>query len=52
MSYTIRMSKEKKVTQKTPKGYEIPVPSKEDVFEVLEKAAKPVKKSPTSRPKK
>jgi len=31
-------------TQKTPEGYEIPVPSKEAVFGDLEKAAKPPKR--------
>jgi len=30
-------------TQKTPKGYEIPVPKKGDVFKVLKKAAQPLK---------
>lgn len=28
-------------TQKTPKGYEIPVPKREDVERLLAKAAKP-----------
>ncbi|MBI2171529.1 MAG: hypothetical protein HYU30_05855 [Chloroflexi bacterium] len=44
-------------TQKTPKqGYEIPVPTKDDVFKVLEKAAEPIKppkpSTPRRRPKK
>ena len=34
--------------QKTPKGLEIPVPTKRDVFKVLEKAAKPI--SPAAKP--
>lgn len=46
--------KGKKVdTQKTPKDFEIPVPKRKDVFDVLEKAAEPVKPStPRPRPKK
>jgi hypothetical protein len=44
--------KDKKM-QKTPKGHEIPVPTKKDVFDILEKAAKPIKPStPRRRPKK
>jgi hypothetical protein len=41
-------------TQKTPKGYEIPIPNKEDVFKVLRKAAEPTKKTSEtpSRPEK
>jgi hypothetical protein len=31
-------------TQKTPKGLEIPVPSRESIFTALKKLAKPVKK--------
>ena len=46
------MSKEKSETQKTPKEYEIPVPTKEEFEAALDKVAKPEKKSPTSRPKK
>jgi hypothetical protein len=39
--------------QKTPKDFEIPVPRRKDVFEVLEKSAKPIKRStPRRRPKK
>jgi hypothetical protein len=30
--------------QKTPKGLEIPVPSRESIFTALRKAIKPVKK--------
>jgi hypothetical protein len=48
------MSK-KPQTQKTPKGYEIPIPTKEDVFKVLRKAAEPIEKEESgtsSRPKK
>lgn len=46
--------KNKKLTQKTPKGYEIPIPTKEEVFKVLRKAAESTeKKSETpSRPEK
>ena len=33
---------EKEPTQRTPKGYEIPVPSRERVFSDLDKAAKPL----------
>jgi hypothetical protein len=46
------MSKEKSETQKTPKGHEIPVPTKEEFEKNLEKVAKPEKESPASRPKK
>jgi hypothetical protein len=31
-------------TQKTPKGLEIPLPSRESIFSALRKAIKPVKK--------
>jgi hypothetical protein len=31
-------------TQKTPKGLEIPIPSRESIFSALRKIAKPVKK--------
>lgn len=49
--YTYLMSEKPK--QKTPKGHEIPVPTKDDVFKVLEKAAQPIKPStPRRRPKK
>jgi hypothetical protein len=46
------MSKKKSETQKTPKGHEIPVPTKEEFETNLDKAAKQGKKSPTCRPKK
>jgi hypothetical protein len=36
-------------TQHTPKGHEIPIPTKEDVFRDLEKVAKPRKRPSTSR---
>jgi len=40
-------------TQKTPKDFEIPVPKRKDVFDALEKAAKPIKPLvPRRRPKK
>jgi hypothetical protein len=46
----------RKVTQKTPKGHDIPVPTKGDVFKVLEKAAEPIHQpkplTPRRRPKK
>jgi len=32
-------------TQKTPKGLEIPVPTRESIFSTLRKVIKPVKKS-------
>jgi hypothetical protein len=32
-------------TQKTPKGLEIPVPTRESIFSALRKVIKPVKKS-------
>ena len=46
------MSTEKVKTQKTPKGHEIPVPTKEEFETTLDKVAKPEKKSPVRRPKK
>ena len=44
----------KKSTQKTPKGHEIPVPTREDVMRVFKKAAKPDadEESGSRRPKK
>lgn len=46
----------KKKSQKTPKGHEIPVPTKGDVFKVLERAAEPITppkpSTPRRRPKK
>ena len=39
-------------TQKTPQDHEIPVPTREEFETNLDKVAKPVKKSPTRRPKK
>lgn len=36
------MSKTPTKTQKTPKGHEIPVPTRREVYEALEKAAKPL----------
>jgi hypothetical protein len=42
-----------KQTQKTPKGFVIPIPKQKDFFDVLEKAAKPTKPlAPRRRPKK
>ncbi len=39
--------------QKTPKGYEIPVPKRADFDEILDKVAKPAKRStPKRRPNK
>lgn len=40
-----------KQTQKTLKGHEIPVPTKEDVFKVLERAAEPIKPPKLSTPR-
>jgi hypothetical protein len=43
----------KKTTQKTLKErFEIPIPKRGDVFDMLKKAAKPQKESGTSSPKK
>jgi len=39
----------KRDTQKTEQGYEIPVPKRKDVFDVLEKAAE--KREPSKRAK-
>ena len=40
-------------TQKTPKGYEIPVPKRADFDKILDKVAKPAKRStPKRRPAK
>jgi hypothetical protein len=36
-------------TQHTEKGYEIPIPTREEVFRDLEKVAKPKKRPSTSR---
>lgn len=47
MSYTIIMSEK---TQKTPKGHEIPVPTREEFEKNLDKAVK--RKSLPRRPKK
>jgi len=38
--------------QKTPKGYEIPVPMREEFYKNLKKTAKPPKRSTADRPKK
>ena len=46
------MPADSKNIQKTPKGHEIPVPTKEEFETNLDKVAKPEKKSPTRRPKK
>ena len=42
------MKDKKMAIQKTPKGHEIPVPTKDDVFKVLEKAAEPIKPKPSA----
>ena len=42
-----------KKTQKTPKGYEIPIPKRGDFDAILDKVAKPAKRStPKRRPSK
>ena len=42
-----------KKTQKTPKGHEIPVPTRREIEDALDKMAKPTKPSVTRRrPKK
>ena len=47
--YTLHMSK--KPTQKTPKGEEIPIPTKEEFERNLDKVMKPKREpSPPSRP--
>ena len=53
MEYNQPMVK-KKPTQETPKGHEIPVPTRDDVMRVFKKAAKPdsEKESGSRRPKK
>ena len=38
-----------KPTQHTPKGHEIPVPTKEQFFRDLDKVAKPKKRQSTTR---
>jgi hypothetical protein len=43
MSYTIYMTEDKKQVQKTTKGYEIPIPTKEEFERNLKKASKPDK---------
>ena len=45
----MRKQSDERKTQRTPKGHEIPVPNKDDVMRVLEKAAEPVKPSTPSR---
>jgi hypothetical protein len=49
-----KMEDKKKPTQKTPKGHEIPIPSRDDFLKDLVKASEPEKKPsrPTRRPKK
>jgi hypothetical protein len=47
--YTPHMAWRSK-TQKTPKGYEIPIPAKEEVFKVLRKAAEPTEKDKSETP--
>lgn len=39
-------------TQKTPKGYEIPIPTRREFYESLEKIAKKPRPLPASRPEK
>jgi hypothetical protein len=47
------MGEKKMDTQKTPQNFEIPIPKRKDVFDVLEKATKPTKPlAPRRRPKK
>ena len=55
MIYTLIMSKSEKKDserQRTPKGHEIPVPTKEEFERNLDKVAKPEKTSRSRRPKK
>jgi len=52
MCYTYLMSGNGTCKQKTPKGHEIPIPTREDFFQNLEKAAKVDNKSRQRRPKK
>ncbi len=42
----------KEPTQYTPKGHEIPIPTREQVFGDLEKVAKPRKPLPPAKPSK
>ena len=51
MRYTQIMSG-KKPAQKTPKGHEIPIPTRKDFDDVLRAAAKPAKPLPPRRPNK
>ena len=44
--------KERKSKHNPPKGHEFPVSTQEEFEQILDKVAKPVKKSPTRRPKK
>lgn len=44
------MNNHKPRTQKTLQGHEIPVPTKDDVFKVLEKAAEPIRLPKPSTP--
>jgi hypothetical protein len=46
MCYTILVEKKVEKTQKTPKGHEIPVPSKKEFLENLKKATKSKPHSP------
>lgn len=41
------MSEDKPPTQKTPKGKEIPIPTREEFVRNLDKVAPPVKRSPS-----
>jgi hypothetical protein len=46
------MNKKQEAKQKTPKGHEIPIPKRGDVFKVFKNAAKPEKELGTRSPKK
>ena len=43
------MSEKKEATQKTPKGYEIPIPTEDDFEQLVKKAATPVTTKEPSR---
>jgi hypothetical protein len=45
------MAESKKPTEKTPKGFEVPVPKRGEFFKNLKKIAKPNEPSTTRRPK-
>ena len=49
---TLMPMPKKEPTQRTAKGYEIPVPKRDDVLRVFDKAAQPIDKPKKSRRRK